>query len=536
VPKRSQHLLSVHKLCKDNNCHFICDAFGFGIQDKITGNVLLKGLCRAGLYPIPFSFLFLHSLSFQIIHFVILVNRSTQVSSTSVSVILLTQSSILKQSQISFTSNTSKFVCTTCLEGKLAKLHFPYPVVKSVKPLEVIHSDVWRPSPTVSVDGFRYYVSFIDECTRFTWIFPMINKGEVYSIFVYFHTFLVTQFSATLQVFQSDGGGEYLSNKFKHYLLTKGIIHQMSCPYTPKQNGLVERKHRHILETTITLFQTAHLPSKFWVMLVLLPFIWLIECPIKFFNSNHHISCYMVLHRLLLICEFLVVLVFLYSSLIILTSFSPRLPLVFFWGMQVSIKGIFVFLFAPIISLSLDMFYFMNPCFLTLLWFMYPLPLPHPLVYIPLCSLLFLLLLQRLHLSLHYLPVPLLSLHCLTVPPHSLHCLRLCPFCHLHSPLSLLILTSSLRIYVWSYLFHRWIFIPWPPGLRMVSPKGRLTLPLYNLLLLLRLNPIPSRLPPPFLNGSLLCRRSLMLFMHKVLGTWCLSHLPRILLAVNGST
>ena len=44
VPKLSQHLLSVHKLCKDNNFHFICDAFGFWIQDKITGNVLLKGL------------------------------------------------------------------------------------------------------------------------------------------------------------------------------------------------------------------------------------------------------------------------------------------------------------------------------------------------------------------------------------------------------------------------------------------------------------------------------------------------------------
>ena len=62
----------------------------------------------------------------------------------------------------------------------------------------------------------------------------MINKGEVYFIFVYSHTLLVTQFSATLRVFQSDGGREYLSNKFKHYLLTKGIIHQMSCPYTPE--------------------------------------------------------------------------------------------------------------------------------------------------------------------------------------------------------------------------------------------------------------------------------------------------------------
>jgi hypothetical protein len=55
VPKLSQHLLSVHRLCKDNNCRFICDAFGFCIQDKLTGRVLLQGLSRDGLYPIPLS-------------------------------------------------------------------------------------------------------------------------------------------------------------------------------------------------------------------------------------------------------------------------------------------------------------------------------------------------------------------------------------------------------------------------------------------------------------------------------------------------
>ncbi|CAL8157377.1 unnamed protein product [Prunus armeniaca] len=269
VPKLSQHLLSIHRLCKDNNCRFICDAFGFWIQDKITGSVLLKGLCRAGLYPIPFSLpqsniqqaSFFHKNHFcylgQRVNTSLWHKRLGHPSNT-------ITSALLRQSQISFSLDNSKLVCTTCLEGKLAKLPFPYPAVKSIKPLEVIHSDVWGPSATLSIEGFRYYVSFIDECTRFTWIFPMINKGEVYSIFVYFHAFLVTQFSATLRVFQSDGGGEYLSNKFKHYLLTKGIVHQISCPYTPEQNGLAERKHRHILETAITLLQTAHLPSKFW--------------------------------------------------------------------------------------------------------------------------------------------------------------------------------------------------------------------------------------------------------------------------------
>ena len=110
-------------------------------------------------------------------------------------------SALLHQSKIPFTTDHSKFICTVCLEGKFAKLPFPYPAIKSATPLEVIHSDVWGPSPTVSINGFRYYVSFIDECTRFTWIFPMKNKGEVYSIFVSFHALLVTQFSAHLRVF-----------------------------------------------------------------------------------------------------------------------------------------------------------------------------------------------------------------------------------------------------------------------------------------------------------------------------------------------
>lgn len=54
VPKLSQHLLYIYRLCKDNKCRFVCDDIWFWIQDKITRRILLKGLCRAGLYPIPF--------------------------------------------------------------------------------------------------------------------------------------------------------------------------------------------------------------------------------------------------------------------------------------------------------------------------------------------------------------------------------------------------------------------------------------------------------------------------------------------------
>lgn len=65
-------------------------------------------------------------------------------------------------------------------------------------------------------------------------------------------------------VLQSDGGREYIINTFKYFLLDKGIGHHMFCPYTPEQNGLAELKYKHIIETTITLLQTAVLPSSVW--------------------------------------------------------------------------------------------------------------------------------------------------------------------------------------------------------------------------------------------------------------------------------
>lgn len=77
------------------------------------------------------------------------------------------------------------------------------------------------------------------------------------------------QFSAKIKVFRSDGRGEYTSTEFKTYLLQHGIVHHLSCPYTPQQNGLVERKHRHLIKTTITLLSQAKMPFFDWSYAIL---------------------------------------------------------------------------------------------------------------------------------------------------------------------------------------------------------------------------------------------------------------------------
>ncbi|KAK8924049.1 hypothetical protein KSP39_PZI019433 [Platanthera zijinensis] len=73
-----------------------------------------------------------------------------------------------------------------------------------------------------------------------------------------------TQFSASIKILRSDNGREYINSSFDHYLTTHGIIHQTSCAHSPSQNGVAERKNRHLLDVTRCLLLTMHLPKFYW--------------------------------------------------------------------------------------------------------------------------------------------------------------------------------------------------------------------------------------------------------------------------------
>lgn len=76
---------------------------------------------------------------------------------------------------------------------------------------------------------------------------------------------LKTQFHTQIQQVRSDNGGEFVNKFLLHLFLTSGMIHQTTCPNTPEQNGVVERKHRHLIETTLTLLLQANMPTQFWL-------------------------------------------------------------------------------------------------------------------------------------------------------------------------------------------------------------------------------------------------------------------------------
>ena len=126
---------------------------------------------------------------------------------------------------------------------------------------DLIHCDIWGPFRTATHTGAHYFLTIVDDYTRFTWIFLMKFKSETQGLIKTFISFVTTQFNCQVKCLRSDNGSEFLS--MKPYLSTLGILFQSSCPSTPQQNGVVERKHRHLLNVSRALRIDANLPLKF---------------------------------------------------------------------------------------------------------------------------------------------------------------------------------------------------------------------------------------------------------------------------------
>nr|KYP76234.1 Retrovirus-related Pol polyprotein from transposon TNT 1-94 [Cajanus cajan] len=158
----------------------------------------------------------------------------------------------------------SKLTCDTCIVAKSHRVPFPTHLNKINTPFGLIHTDVWGPSSLPSLVGHWWFVTFIDDCMRVTWLYFLKHKSEVFYIFKTFHSMIRTQFNTYIRVLRSYNGGEYVNNQFQHFFNTHRIIHEISCPNTPQQNGVAEWKNQHILETARALLIGAHMPSKYW--------------------------------------------------------------------------------------------------------------------------------------------------------------------------------------------------------------------------------------------------------------------------------
>ena len=252
-----KNLLSVHRIAIDNHVFLEFHPFFFLIKDQVTKKILYRGRCVRGLYPLIPELRRLNKQAYGV----------TKVSSTrwhdrlghaSFSLV----EHLLKKNKLPFVGERDReTICDSCQCAKSHQLPYPVSTSISTKPLELTFSDGWGPAPT-SVARHTYYVSFIDYYSKYTWIYLIKKKSDVFQVFHNFQALVERKFDCKILALQSDWGGEYRNlNSFFQQI---GISHHVSCPHAHQQNGSAERKHRHIVEVGLALLAAASMPLKFW--------------------------------------------------------------------------------------------------------------------------------------------------------------------------------------------------------------------------------------------------------------------------------
>lgn len=154
--------------------------------------------------------------------------------------------------------------CEICLQGKMSRMKFPNSNNRAKEKLDLIHSDVCGPMQTVTPSGKRYVLTFIDDHSKFTVIYLIKEKSEVFGKFREFVELCRTMFNRKPKMIRSDRGGEYMSAEFTKFLDREGIRYQRTAPYSPQQNGVAERKNRTLIEMARCMILEAKLENKFW--------------------------------------------------------------------------------------------------------------------------------------------------------------------------------------------------------------------------------------------------------------------------------
>ena len=168
------------------------------------------------------------------------------------------------------------------MEGKQHRKPFPSGKTwRAKKVLELIHTDVCGPMRTPTFENNRYFILFIDDFTRMTWVYFMKEKSEVLTIFKRFKSLVENQSGRRIKVLRSDRGTEYTSNEFNKFCEDEGIHHQLTVGYAPEQNGVSERKNRTIMEMARTMLAEKDMPKEFWAEAVYTAVYLLNRCPTK---------------------------------------------------------------------------------------------------------------------------------------------------------------------------------------------------------------------------------------------------------------
>ena len=152
--------------------------------------------------------------------------------------------------------------------------------------LEIVHTDICGPMRVKSKEGSLYFITFIDDRSRWCEVYFLKKKSEALDAFKRYKAYVENQTGQKIKFLQSDNGSEYLSNEFNHFLDENGIGRRLTVPYTPQQNGVAERKNRTLLNAARCMLIQSKLSSNFWTEAILTANYVRNRCPSKSLNNE----------------------------------------------------------------------------------------------------------------------------------------------------------------------------------------------------------------------------------------------------------
>lgn len=188
------NLISISKLTRSLNCAITFTSDSLLIQDRITGQTIGAGTESRGLYYLrPPT-----SATCVVVESPHLLHRR------------LGHPSLSKLKMVSGLPQLESLRCESCQLGKYVRVSFSNRINNRVMaPFDVVHFDVWGPSRFPSTLGYKYYVTFIDDFSRCTWVFLMKDHSELFNIFKNFCSEILTQFGKTIRILRSDNAKEF---------------------------------------------------------------------------------------------------------------------------------------------------------------------------------------------------------------------------------------------------------------------------------------------------------------------------------------
>jgi transposase InsO family protein len=142
-------------------------------------------------------------------------------------------------------------LCSDCHAGKQVSNTHPTKSMMSIsRPLELLHIDLFGPTTYRSIGGNSYGLVVVDDYSRYTWVFFISDKSNVFSIFKGFAKRAENEFDFKIKKIRSDNGSEFKNSKIEDYCDQKGVKHDFSAKYTPQQNRVVERKNQTLIDMT----------------------------------------------------------------------------------------------------------------------------------------------------------------------------------------------------------------------------------------------------------------------------------------------